>query len=182
MESRFYCVACSKEMTHSECEAILEGDRYEDFANDPLPYLGVSAKETEGIEECSDCIRYRAYMLGECMEEIFPISSKDVQDAEYTLCSTTNRELTIVLRNKKLVLHGEDSGRECKNICGKDSYEFVYELDEKQTYKLLSALRLQEANKSIEDVLQQAFGGEDGSVRFEKYCKAEKIDYRFFSF
>ena len=60
-------------------------------------------------------------------------------------------------------------------------YEFHYSLDEENTNALLMQLRNQyDIRYKLETVLKNAFGYEDGSVRFEQFCKDMGIVYRLF--
>ncbi len=116
-------------------------------------------------------------------ERFYNQVTSDLQDGEYELYSSPNRQLTITLRDRKLALCGCDTGKECELINGRDSYEFVYELGEESAYKLFTVLRMQYVQWcTIDEILKKEFGCEDGSMRFEEYCKAENIEYCFWSF
>lgn len=108
---------------------------------------------------------------------------KDMSDCSYSLYSSTSRSLDVSLSDRQLTFSGSDYGKECEIINGKDEYEFHYSLDEENTYVLLMALR----NKSgirykLGTVLKNEFGYDDGSIRFEQFCKDNDITYKFFSF
>ena len=78
---------------------------------------------------------------------------------------------------------GMMSEKDCERIGGRETYEFAYDLDEEQTRMLFRALRKKyDPWEPTETILKQAFGYEDGSVRFESFCREADIAYRFFAY
>ena len=101
----------------------------------------------------------------------------DMQDKTYDLYSSTSRSLSLAIEDNTLRFIGEDFGEECLDLHGKE-YEFHYTLDEERTYQFLLKLRKKYgAQESLESILKEAFGGDDGSVKFISFCKRNKIEY-----
>lgn len=116
-------------------------------------------------------------------QDVFAVYDQDIRDAEYAMFTSERRDLSIKIYDKKLVFQGEDFGEQCKGICGRKTYEFFYNLDAEQTLRFLGTLRKKyDRFMQTEDMLKQEFGYEDGSVRFETYCRENNIPYDFFSF
>ncbi len=160
-------------------QICVTGENYY-FTSDNAAWQEFTDELPENSEQINRKIAER--MESNWAEAFDAVIADDIKDSEYKLYSSTNRSLSIILQDKKLTFYGEDRGRECELISGRDEYEFAYELDEEQTYKLICTLRMQNAwQHSVEEIFMQEFGFEDGSVRFERYCTVADIDYYFLS-
>ena len=158
----------------------VSGENYYLDSGNP-EWTGLTDELPENIERIDRCLAEQ--IEDNWADEFYSVISRDIADAEYELYSSRTRSLTIVVHDKKLIFHGEDSGKGCDKICGSDLYEFVYKLDETQTFKLFYALRKQYVLwHPVEKVLVQEFGGEEGSSRFSEYCKAANVKYYFWAF
>lgn len=140
----------------------------------------LDGKMTEDVEEIP---RKQAEWIEDRWAECFYNQvAMDMQDGEYELFISPGRELTISLCDGCVTLRGYDMGAECESMTGKDSYEFVYILEQEQTQKLFTILRSRWVQEyKIDEILKQEFGHEDGSVRFENYCRAEGLDFQFWA-
>lgn len=140
----------------------------------------LDGKMTEDVEEIP---RKQAEWIEDRWAECFYNQvAMDMQDGEYELFTSPGRELTMTLRDRCITLRGCDMGTECEYMSGKDSYEFVYELEEEQTYKLFTILRARYVSGcKMDEILKREFGHEDGSVRFENYCRAEGVEFQFWA-
>ena len=102
----------------------------------------------------------------------------DLQDKNYNLHSSTSRSLGISIVSNTLRFTGEDFGEECLHLHGTREYEFHYTLDEERTYQFFLRLRKKYGvQESLDNILKDAFGGDDGSIRFTSFCKRNKIEY-----
>ena len=107
----------------------------------------------------------------------------DLQDKHYNLYSSASRSLWISVSGNTLGFSGEDFGEECLRFHGTREYEFHYVLREEETRRLLLKLRKKYGTEAaLEDIFKDAFGGDDGSVKFADFCKRNKIEFGFFSF
>ena len=107
--------------------------------------------------------------------EVFENKIKeDLQELSVCRCSSQCRSLKIEIFNKEITLAGEDFGEECYKMSGKRVYEYYYKLKEEQARHFLGELRIEYGTEiSIEDILQEEFSGDEGSLKFLRYC--EKI-------
>ena len=107
----------------------------------------------------------------------------DVCDSKYQLFKSDNRSLSLRIQNGRIDFTGIDYGDPCEMINGTDEYEFHYCLDENNTHILLEQLRLEYGlTESLSDILEKAFGCDDGSVKFERYCDHIGVEVQFLSF
>ena len=107
----------------------------------------------------------------------------DVCDSKYQLFKSDNRSLSLRIQNGRIDFTGIDYGGHCEMMNGTDEYEFHYCLDENNTHILLKQLRLEYGTtEALSTVLEKAFGCDDGSVKFEKYCDQIGVEVRFLSF
>lgn len=104
-------------------------------------------------------------------EPFWKTLENDCSDGSYNIYSSTSKSRRISISKKQLTFSGENYGDV--------EYEFHYSLDEENTNALLMQLRNQYGIRyKLETVLKNEFGYEDGSVRFEQFCKDMGIIYR----
>lgn len=158
----------------------IAGEKYRLKKGKPewTPYEGTTPKKAVTVNR-----KYAERLEDNWNEPFWETLERDMSDCSYSLYSSTSRSLDVLLSGRQLTFSGSDYGKECEMINGKDEYEFHYSVDEENTYALLMTLR----NKSgirykLETVLKNEFGYDDGSVRFEQFCKNNGITYKFFSF
>ena len=107
----------------------------------------------------------------------------DIRDNKYQLFKSDNRSLSLRIQNGRIDFTGIDYGDPCELMNGTDEYEFHYSLDENNTHILLKQLRLEYGTtEALSTILEQEFGCDDGSVRFENYCDQIGVEVRFLSF
>ena len=106
----------------------------------------------------------------------------DIADGNYGVYSSKRRSIDFRISNKKLTLACEDFGPECSSMTGDDEYEFFYELDEDATHRFLCRLRIEYGLTSeLKELLKEAFGSDDGTTRFTKFCKENRIKHKLIS-
>ena len=67
-------------------------------------------------------------------------------------------------------------------MTGDDEYEFFYELDEDNTHRFLARLRIEYGlEDELIDLLKKAFGSDDGTTLFTKFCKKNRVNHRLIS-
>ena len=107
----------------------------------------------------------------------------DIRDNKYPLFKSDSRSLCLHIRNSCIDFTGIDYGEPCEMMNGTGEYEFHYCLDENNTHILLKQLRLEYGTtEALSTFLEKAFGCDDGSVKFEKYCDQIGVEVRFLSF
>lgn len=107
----------------------------------------------------------------------------DIRDNKYPLFKSDSRSLCLHIRNGCIDFTGIDHGGQCEMMNGTDEYEFHYCLDENNTHILLEQLRLEYGlAEALSDILEKAFGCDDGSVKFERYCEQIGAEVQFLSF
>jgi len=87
------------------------------------------------------------------------------------------------LKDKKLIIEGQDLGLKVTETWGESEYEYFYSLSPVNTKKLYQSLRKQ--SESVADLLmlvKEYFSGVNGCQRFRDFCDVHKIDYEFHSF
>ena len=106
----------------------------------------------------------------------------DMADADYELYTSPSRSIFVRIQNGELTFVGEDTGEACRMINGKDEYEFRYHLDAENARRLIVNLRLHYSLRyKTGTVLKDAFGSDDGSVKFKEYCEAIGVSSDFSS-
>ena len=76
----------------------------------------------------------------------------------------------------------EDYGKECESINGKNEYEFSYSLDEECTHRFLVQLRMKNGiDNSLEYILKQEFGKDQGPNIFKNFCDEISVFTQFYS-
>lgn len=107
----------------------------------------------------------------------------DIRDNKYQLFKSDNRSLSLRIQNGRIDFTGIDYSDPCELMNGTDEYEFHYCLDENNTHILLEQLRLEYGlAEALSDILEKAFGCDDGSVKFERYCNHIGVEVQFLSF
>ena len=107
----------------------------------------------------------------------------DIRDNKYPLFKSDSRSLYLCIQNGRIDFTGIDYGELCEMMNGTDEYEFHYCLDENNTHILLEQLRLEYGlAEALSDILEKAFGCDDGSVKFERYCNHIGVEVQFLSF
>ena len=102
----------------------------------------------------------------------------DLEEKQYNLFSSTSRSLSISIIGNTLRFSGEDFGEECLLLHGTKEYEFYYTLKEEATYLFLTKLRKKHGlQKSLDSILKNEFGGDEGAVKFTSFCRRNKIEY-----
>lgn len=125
--------------------------------------------------------------LAEKMEDIWnepfwKVHEKDLLNAQHSVYSSRARFIDFNISNKKLDVACSDFGPSCSCMSGKDEYEFHYTLDEENTHRFLTRLRIEYGlEKPLEDLLKEVFGYDDGTVRFVNFCKKQKVRTVLFS-
>lgn len=115
-------------------------------------------------------------------EPFWEMHEQDLSDASYDIFHSERRSLSIRISNGELTFSGEDWGKECESINGKDEYEFYYSLDADSTHRLLVQLRMKHGRRlKLSTIFKKEFGSDDGSVKFKAYCDEIGVDARFFS-
>jgi len=110
------------------------------------------------------------------------LHKKDVVNGIYNVYSSASRCIDFKIYNKKLLLACEDYGEECRSISGKDEYEFYYSLDEENTHRFLTRLRIvYGCEKPIGELLKEVFGCDDGTVKFANFCEEQNIITEFYA-
>ena len=148
---------------------------------DHLRWESIAGKDFSALKQIG---RKEAEEMEEQWNEAFWRKVEDdLRNGEICLCSSECRSLNIRIFNQEITLAGEDFGEECYRMSGKRVYEYYYNLKAEQTRHLIAELR--EAHgleNTIAEILQKEFGGNEGAVKFRKYC--EKIGERpgFFCF
>lgn len=138
--------------------------------------------------EPSPNIRQLERKVAEKMEDIWEepfweMHKQDIVDGIYEIFSSPRRYITFKIHNEELIVACEDFGDECKSINGKDEYEFYYELDNENTHRFLTRLRIVYGyEKPIADLLKKIFGYDNGTIRFVNFCKKQHIITTFYSF
>lgn len=107
----------------------------------------------------------------------------DLADGEYELYSSPSCDLSVRIREGELTFIGEDTGEACRMINGKDEYEFRYHLNAENTRRLIVNLRLRYSLRyKSGTVLKDAFGTEDGSIKFKEFCDSLGVNFEFSSY
>ncbi|MBQ3199393.1 MAG: bifunctional (p)ppGpp synthetase/guanosine-3',5'-bis(diphosphate) 3'-pyrophosphohydrolase [Firmicutes bacterium] len=106
----------------------------------------------------------------------------DISNASYSVYGSIRRCIDFRISDGKLTVACEDFGPECQNMTGNNMYEFFYQLDEDNTLRLLTGLRIEYGLETdLIDLLKEAFGSDDGTTLFTNFCKKNRIKYKFFS-
>ena len=89
--------------------------------------------------------------------------------------------LTAVIKNDCLRISGQDLYSDCENNpFGTDEVEYFYDLDLSNTKKIIELIT--DTGLSIEEALLAKFSGMDGSKNLREFCKANDVEYKFFSY
>lgn len=105
----------------------------------------------------------------------------DMQDGEYGLYSSESSSFSVVIKDNKLTFSGQEYGPQCRQLNGKDEYEFFCVLDEDNTHRLLTQLRIADkSDRPLKDMLKAYFGTASGGARFMQLCEAVDVEYKFY--
>lgn len=128
--------------------------------------------------------RHEAELLEDIWNKAFWDCHKyDMRDDSYTIFGSERRQIDIKIKERHFVLHCEDYGDSCKNINGKDEYQFAYTLDYDNSERLLVQLRMKHGiDMELADIFIKEFGSDNGTVLFEKACKELGVQYKFYSY
>lgn len=95
------------------------------------------------------------------------------------LCNYADENISIhvnaSLQNGKLIISGYDAGGTVESIWDDDDYEYWYELDQKETLKLLKVIN---GINDPEESVKREFSGTDGCKKFREICDENGIEYR----
>lgn len=115
-------------------------------------------------------------------ETLGELHKKDIANDRYEVYDSSDRHIEFKVYNKELTLACEDFGDDCKFISGKDEYEFYYSLDEENTHRFLTRLRIvYGCEKPIGELLKEVFGCDDGTVKFTNFCEEQNIITEFYA-
>lgn len=107
---------------------------------------------------------------------------RDLEDGEYPLFSGRRRSFGIRIKDKCLFFDGEDWGKGCEVINGKDEYEYHYNLDSDNTKCFLTQLRLEHGREvPFGTLLTYIFCHENGMVLFLNLLEKYKVNYGFYN-
>ena len=102
-------------------------------------------------------------------ETLGELHKKDVANGIYNVYSSASRCIDFKIYNKKLLLACED-------------YGFYYSLDEKNTHRFLTRLRIvYGCEKPIGELIKEVFGCDDGTVKFANFCEEQNIITEFYA-
>lgn len=115
----------------------------------------------------------------ELLEKIY---AQDLTDRTYPLFCSCRRSIDLSIHDGRLTLACEDWDAGGAAFSGRDEYEFYYDLDERATVKFLACLRKDRGcDAPLCDLLKERFGKDDGTVRFDKFCRTNGIAAQFFA-
>ena len=104
-------------------------------------------------------------------------------DEQYKLYESEDTIIRAFMRQGKLLLNGQDFGKDVERLTGKDEYEYFCELDVRNTSSFITAMkRLNSETATLKEMLKKEYGHKDASARFIKFCDDERIKYEFHSF
>ena len=104
-------------------------------------------------------------------------------DDQYKLYESEDTIIRAFMRQGKLLLNGQDFGKDVERLTGKDEYEYFCELDVRNTSSFITAMkRLHSETTTLKEMLKKEYGFKDGSAKFMKFCDEEKIKYAFQAF
>lgn len=108
--------------------------------------------------------------------------SRDMEDGEYLLYNSADRTFGIFIENQRLSFWGEDARNESKVMNFSKRYRFTYELGEDDTHRFLVQLRMNQGlDRSLAEILTDAFGYDSGALYFLNICHDCSIPYTFAS-
>lgn len=107
----------------------------------------------------------------------------DLADGVWPLVNNRRRHVSIRLREGKLTLEGQDLGADCQSMSGEDEYEYFVSLDEDNSKRLLTQLRMEYGTGiPLQELLRQALGREAPSSRLMEYCREKRVQYTYVPF
>lgn len=105
---------------------------------------------------------------------------EDIEDKNVDLISNTKFSFSISISDKQLCFEGAEYGESCEEFFGKDEIESYYKLDENNTFRMLTQLRIKYGKKmSTEEILKEEFAVEDGANHFIEYCEKNFLTYEY---
>lgn len=114
-------------------------------------------------------------------DDFFDVIRKDKQDGNYLLYATAQKYVSIELKDEKLCFVCEERRKQQEDAEGKIRDNQIYKLSEFETSKFFYALRQQYVLwHPVEKMLEQEFGVENATSRFEAFCNQARISFDYY--